>query len=319
MSETRVHQTYREAQVQFFAGTGVKVLAPPVKIVKPPSQAFCDSKRGKIKGWSRQSRRRMRNVLLTLRPPEDWSVYGCTFTIPGPVQPPQVARAIWKSYCLTWARLPVAMIWRLEVQKRGQAHWHAVMFAASVDDLRFAKKVGSTVLLGIHHPMMGKGVGRWLKACDSVIGELKYKRDDNTMFKGFPSEIVGAFDHAVDMQSEEFGHCTGAWIRYLQDHATKNKVDQMAVGFGRHWGIVGRKHLEQVLPDDAVNMTECEYEKFLRVYRRLCTPFRKADCVFERKKGYSPRFGKFGATVKFSRPETVKKLVKWAKESSSES
>jgi len=312
MSLRTLHEQAVDAQVQFYEGKGVKLNAAPTKVSRPPTAAFIDAKRGKIKGWSRHSRRRMRNVLLTLRPPQDWKVYGCTFTIPGPVQPPEVAREIWKRYCRGYGRLPVAMIWRLEVQKRGQAHWHAVMFSAPEDDLRFSKKFGSRVILGVHHPMMRAGVGRWLDAVDSAIGELHYKRDDGTMFKGLPSELPGATRHAVDMQSEDYGHATGSWLRYLQDHASKTKVAQMAEGFGRHWGIVGRKHLSQVLPDDVVNMDRKEYARFLRAFCRLCTPFGKADCVFGTR-SYPARFGRFGSTVKFSKPETVKRIVEWAK------
>ena len=307
MTVTRIHNPLPRAQVQLFDDVGGIMRAPSPKIVPTFTEQFASAKRGKIKGFSKASRRRFRLLLLQNRPPVGWDVFGCTYTIPGPVQDPEVIRTVWKEFCRKLQRFPLTLIWRMEIQARGSVHWHAIMYTAPMSD-------GAWGVCGIKHPCVGGGGKYFGAALDSVVGPVEWK-DQNCL----PSQLKGADRHMVDMQHDEYQHVKGSWLRYLQDHSTKVKQDQIAVGYGRHWGVVNRKHLREIFPDETFEMYAWEYDRFLRAYQRLCTPRFPADCVFGRRKGYRPGFGRRGSTVKFSRPETIKRLVKWAKESSRES
>ena len=64
----------------------------------------------------------------------------------------------------------------------------------------------------------------------------------------------------------------GAWLRYMQDHASKGKQDQIGVAKGRHWGIIGRKLYSRAVPVSTAELSDSEYFRFLRAYQRLCRP-----------------------------------------------
>lgn len=301
MTETRIPKQMPRAQVQSFDGVGGTMKAPSYKVVSPPSEQFLAAKRGKIKGFSKHSRRRFRLLLLQNRPPENWEVFGCTYTVPGPPLSYEESRAVWKKYCESLKRLPLVLIWRMELQERGAIHWHAIMYTAPFDDPAWG-------FCGKDHPFCGMGFSRFAKALDRVSGEVEWKDQ-----KCLRSELAGASHHMVDMQHQDYHHVNGAWLRYLQDHASKSKTAQVAVGAGRHWGVVNRKYLHEIEPDESMSLTPLEYNRFLRVYQRLCTPRFSAACVFGRRLGFRPRFGRTGTTVRFSRPETVKRIAVWAK------
>ena len=99
----------------------------------------------------------------------------------------------------------------------------------------------------------------------------------------------------------------------MQDHASKGKQDQIGVAKGRHWGIIGRKLYSRAVPVSTAELSDSEYFRFLRAYQRLCRPSFPAPCVFGRRLGYRPSFGCRGESVRFSRPETVLRLVDWAR------
>lgn len=137
------------------------------------------------------------------------------------------------------------------------------------------------------------------------------------------SEWPGVREHAVDVQIDGG---RGAWLRYLQDHATKAKQEQIAQGFGRHWGVVGRGCFVETKPEgEMVFTSEHSYSRFWRAYHRLTRPVsswrvrreqtgeKYAGRIFGgRSLGWSSSRGVYGVSVWFSRPETVQRLWEWA-------
>ncbi|HIJ69317.1 MAG TPA: hypothetical protein HPP57_07415 [Deltaproteobacteria bacterium] len=88
----------------------------------------------------------------------------------------------------------------------------------------------------------------------------------------------GANLHAVDIKKQGD---SGAWMRYMQDHASKAKQEQVAVNCGRQWGVVGRKRFKKCLPSEVYTLTDSQRDKFLRGLQRLSTPR-----VYDRKRHY---------------------------------
>jgi hypothetical protein len=259
-------------------------------------------KRKKIGGWSRASRRRMREFLLTHTVPLGWTACAVTYTIPGyPLDLQQVKR-LWQNWTVRANRLPLCAIWRIEIQKRGQLHWHLIVgYNGSIEDACFNLK------------------DSWHKALSS-LGEIEYYylgspsepiKCDSVTGKRFLLDWPGADVHAahIDIFKDEFG----PWKRYLQDHCSKSKQEQIPENIGRHWGKINRKHFVEVLPDFVATLTEKEYARFLRAYNRLCTPYIKCTtALFGRRRGYKGKRGRYGKTVYFSMPKTIGRLLEWA-------
>jgi len=256
------------------------------------------SKRGEITGWSKSSRRRMRRFMLEHVPPAGYETFGVTLTIPGPVQPDAVERDIFGRWSLQAQKRGWCAVWRLEVQNRGARHWHVVL----------------SVPAGI--PVVAIFMLWWdsLKKQGEIVFSPPYSTKNGTCEYSRVSSLMslpGAYEHACNVQSNG---SRGAWLRYMQDHASKGKQAQIGVSKGRHWGIIGRKLYSLAAPVSTADLSDSEYFRFLRAYQRLCRPSIPASCVFGRRLGYRPSFGCRGESVRFSKPETVLRLVFWARD-----
>jgi len=105
----------------------------------------------------------------------------------------------------------------------------------------------------------------------------------------------------------------GAWKRYLNDHTSKAKQEQIGANIGRHWGVIGRNQFQDVSPDFEIELSWQQYAAFLRCWHRLCTPYNKCDgALFGKRRGYKPTRGRSGRTVSFSNPATLRRLADWA-------
>ena len=78
--------------------------------------------------------------------------------------------------------------------------------------------------------------------------------------------VRGAADHAARVAVCD--DWTGARIRYLHDHASKAKLEQVAVGWGRHWGVIGRGRFEEE-SGRRINLTSGEEIEAARILRKL--------------------------------------------------
>lgn len=273
-------------------------------------------KRGKISGWSLSSRRRMREWMLTHEPREGLISYGVTLTVPGPPPSPDEARKLWNHFTKHYiTRNGCGMVWRIEVQKRGSVHWHCIAAAPAEN-----KPVDGELM---NFP---GAVRHWWAQSLRVLGvvkewDCKMGKREVTLLNVYRDQIIGADFHAVDVET---GGEKGAWMRYLQDHATKAKQEQIAEGFGRHWGVVGRQSFRETVPSSEMVFTcKASYWRFWRAYHRLTQPVmshrhRQRHEKFHNRPfdgkslGWSSGRGLYGVSVWFSKPDTVRRLFEWA-------
>ena len=298
-------------------------------------------KRGKVVTWSKASRRRMRNFLLT-RAVKNGDTYGVTLTIPGPPVSVQVAREMFSSFRQRCEKAGLAFVWRIEIQKRGQLHWHLCLSTPNNTRVLTAREIWiyEVVKLGwvtvwYDSEKHDKIVESWKEGEDyelepsyeTVAGEVYpgIVDDQLDLFEGVSGTraiisfanrymLPGAKQHIF--QCDDKGR-NGSWFRYMCDHATKAKQEQIPVNIGRHWGVVGRKHYEEVAPSEVCTMSNREYVKVCRWMSRLCTP-RIPDkrAPFGRRSGFQRKIGRTGETLLFTRPETVRRMVDYVKQES---
>jgi hypothetical protein len=178
-----------------------------------------ERKEGDIKGWSAASRRRMREWIMTHQAPDGWKSWAVDLTFPPlPVGHGEVtvkqsdALRIFGAFVDRCNRITVGAVWRLEIQPRKdceridvrgipQPHYHLIAISPpSLSESTFSEM--------------------WL----GVLGER--------------GEVKGAKKYACKVSSCE--DWQSARVRYLIDHASKSKAAQIAVGWGRHWGVFGR-------------------------------------------------------------------------------
>jgi len=259
---------------------GIRLTAPCVGNPKGKG----GGKRSAITGWSKASRRRMREFMLSNQMPGDFTVCACTYTIPGHNLPLHETKRLWHIFQTYARRLGVCAVWRVEIQKRGQLHWHAIAGAQG------ESKDVVALLTELWH--------RTLRAMGDINGK-------NLM------DWKGAKKNSADVQPYKDG--SAAWKRYLHDHTTKSKQEQVPENIGRHWGVIGKKMFSDVGPEQSIDLDWKVYCKVVRSYNRLCTPYVRHDgAMFNKRRGYTTKRGKIGSSVYFCRPDTMSRLIDWA-------
>lgn len=296
-----------QGYVSLYPGKGVKLSAPNLNATAGPG-----GKRKSVVGWSSSSRRRMRMVLLTSTGPAGWVLHNTTLTVPGPVLSLSENIRLWKSFCREVESHEWCAIWRVEIQKRGALHWHMILWAPVWSPVIARRRVTpDTDMLPTPEVIRHE----WSKAL-ATLGPVQcdtYWMDPfgdwhPPALLGNRFMLPGADQHAVNVQTDV--DAKGAWLRYLQDHATKAKQEQIPESIGRHWGIIGRKYIQTVSPGEIDALTREQYFRFLRWYQRLCRPsFKSSHVPFGRKLGYRPSRGSRGTSVWFSNTDTVRRLV----------
>jgi len=288
-------------------------------------------RRGKVAGWSRASRRRMRDYMLTHAPAVDSYEVGATFTIPGPVMELPRTKRLWKDWADSCRKRGWAAIWRMEVQKRGALHWHCIVVVpvGSIDGGSDVERVIAPLVVKQSWEKILRSTGE--ETFDppfvSKNGKLEYTTVQSRM--GLcGSEKIGARCEVDESNG-------GAWRRYLQDHASKSKQEQIAEGMGRHWGKINKNMFVEQAPSLTVELSRKEAAKVVRALQRLCTPvlavkgsksrFRVVEGVtckykvraepFKARLGRRVRFGTFGRAVRFGRVDTVQRLTDWVVQS----
>jgi hypothetical protein len=209
------------------------------------------------------------------------------------------------------------MIWRAEVQERGALHWHCVMAIrlegmATADDGRdwirgnWALTI-NRVFPAVEYPKPVRiqvGAG-WYDCIQAVSGPLaEWPGATSCRRRGC---FCGGQGHMVQIEHSERGR--DAWYRYMADHASKGKKEQIGENIGRHWGVVGRKHFPQ-MPGRFVEMTEKGYARFRRAQERLATPRIPDDrAPFGMRLGFRCKRGRVGTAVSFTKPVTLEQLL----------
>jgi len=309
--QRRLSNNSQKCQVAYYPqGVALKVSCPIVR-------SDIRGKRGKVVEWSSSSRRRLRVCLLTHSAPKNWHTFGVTLTVPGPPLSVNEMKQLWDTFRYAIKDYPIGIIWRLETQERGSVHWHLLCICSP--SLNIQRRSQHGTIDALFQTSQTKHVLRalWLESVYQMGDcfhpahtiEKKNKIYEIPDYNGNRMDIRDAFIHAFHID-EDGG--SGSWLRYLQDHASKAKQEQIAVGFGRHWGMIGKRHFEK-LDSQIVDMQPKQYYRFLRSYRRMCTPsYPNPKCVFGRSLGYRPSRGNRGTSVWFSKPQSVKNLQEWA-------
>jgi hypothetical protein len=218
---------------------GIKLTRDRVRLLNQSNQS---SKRGKISSFSLKSSARLRNVFLTHDIP-DSSKVGWTLTLPwqddlfdGEDAPGwELFRALLNKVQIYYKRNAPrsGYIFRVELQKRGVPHLHAIEYCAPGTE-----------------PKLGKV---WFKL---VVDHLSTPTDRLDAFYKYGVKRDGL--HPKDN--------TG-YFRYLTDHASKHKQTQLGYK-GRQWGIVNRSAfvVEQGM---TYGLEPDEYRLLVRYFQRF--------------------------------------------------
>jgi len=291
------------ASVAFYRGKGCRLSQGGR--VKPFRLPVGGGRRGKVVSWTPASRRRLREVLLTHDAPGGWITAGLTFTIPGDVVETGVASSLWRTFSRWASKSGVGLIWRAEVQRRGQLHWHAI----GISRPEWLPYVTRLTLPGPD----GKRPKRELGAlpADEAWREMWW-----AAVKSLGDERMsrpGSIEHAADVRCDE-GDQRGKWLRYLQDHASKRKQGQVAENIGRHWGVVGRALWRVSLADTVEHLSPAEFKRLVRAVQRMTRPrIRAPQAPFGSKLGWKSSRGRIGSSVWFVSTAAMSALVEWAR------
>lgn len=250
-------------------------------------------RRSAITTFSRQSAARFRQRLAQIIGPKGWLCFGMTLTVPGPNITPEEWDRLWCAYCQRLRRMGyVALIWRIELQTRGQPHVHCICWSKDGPD---KIRTAWFEALGLLGPYEGPAV--------TVKGLAKAATGENG--ETAPQELMrvshrafwpGACEHAVRVDSIGSEDNMG-WWRYLASHASKSKQAQLGWK-GRQWGIVNERHLDRAIPI-LIELTQKAEAKFIRYMPKL------NRCRFASPHGKQTWFGL---------TSNVMRLCRWATE-----
>jgi hypothetical protein len=121
--------------------------------------------------------------------------------------------------------------------------------------------------------------------------------------------LAGAFEHCVKIEPEKDNDC---WWRYMCDHASKGKQEQIGADIGRHWGIIGRKYAIPAVSDLICRLTDQQAVKFDRFLKRLRTPrVKKPSDPFGYGLGWSPKMSRYGRSDYFGHQKAVERFLGW--------
>lgn len=224
-------------------------------------------KRGRIGGFSRHSARRLREALFRYHVPNA-RCCGLTLTVPWVWSADLLPewRRVFRAFAQSFRRRfpESAMIYRVELQRRGAPHVHAVAYVAENAPLEALRRLW-------FDSVVFRGVGR------------------GTRPRGLHGGDIGGFNrHGADVRPMD-GDDADALFRYLCDHASKRKREQLGYG-GRQWGFVNRPALRARASEPVVFSSDSARRWFYRYLRRL-RAYAVADprCVFGSRKVCSRR------------------------------
>jgi hypothetical protein len=258
---------------------------------KPKPENLKKREEGDIVGWSTESRRRLRRYLMDYQAPNNWQTYSLTLTVPGPVLEPKQYKEMWEVFRKRVSKKPLLMVWRAEVQKRKAIHWHCV--------LSLPKDRNKMTI-----------IDKWWDVI-TELGTLENYETKNMIVSHADSRmcLFGAMEHSVDIQEEREND---TWWRYLADHTSKSKQEQVGENIGRHWGVIGRVHAVPTISDEVCQISDTNFFRLHRLLRRMSTPRIKDERdPFGYRLGWAPTISKFGRSDRFGRGQAVKRLIGW--------
>ena len=251
-------------------------------------------RRSAITTFSRNSAARLRRLLAKIYCPMGWPCFGMTLTVPGPNITQEEWDRLWDAYCQRLRRMGyVALVWRIELQTRGQPHVHCICWSRNGPD---AVRTAWFEALGLLGPYEGPAVT--VKGHAKLTAKESGEPAQETMRVENRAFWPGAVEHAVRI--DEVGDESNiGWWRYLAAHASKSKQSQLGWK-GRQWGVINAKHLDLAEPV-LIELTRKAEVKVMRCLKRLIR------CRFA-----SPH----GKQTWFVRTSTAMRLGEWAMQAS---
>jgi hypothetical protein len=221
---------------------------------------------------------------------------------------------MWGRFCFEVQRQGWAMVWRLELQARKQPHWHTC-FYVKPDGLPDEFEPNTQPAADWLKYTLWR---YWARALNVVGTAEWFDKRRNRTFLCLRSDVPFADHYSIDVQWNE-GPDSEKWRRYLLDHASKSKQEQVATAIGRHWGIVGRSRFVEVAPDRVEQLSDEASEHVLRALQKIQRRRVKdkgADGKsgpWATKLGFRSRAGVQGESVWNGQGTNAARLVEWAK------
>lgn len=130
--------------------------------------------RGVITSFSRQSRRRMLALIHSLEKDSPCQFVTLTYheTDPTPPQAKAHLQALYKRMARRFAGVRWSMVWRMEVQKRGQIHFHLLIFGMKWLSWSWTKRAWHSVTGETSESH--RAVGAWIKALTTARAVSNY-------------------------------------------------------------------------------------------------------------------------------------------------
>lgn len=177
---------------------GIVCKRKKVSINQPPM--LKEKKRGKISTFSSASAKRMREFIILNHCPAPLIMEG-SLTIPGEISVEEWFQS-WKRFRMRLSYYKIPIIWRVELQKRGQPHIHCIAYCK-------------------------EDQARWLHDFNSWISCLPERCRNHPHAKDRAARW-----YCVKEEQKE-------WLSYTTGHASKHKKDQLGWK-GKQWGIICR-------------------------------------------------------------------------------
>lgn len=217
---------------------------------KQPNKA--PKKRGQIKGFSSHSSQRFRELLYKV----DWvnyQTFGITLTVPqwSNANATKEFGNISKSYTREYSN---PLIWRKEVQSNGKEHYHCILIGTDlVDLLNEASNL----------------IKQWRNIVCKFIDKSKFK-ELHPDKKPTQKQARSLKQYADSKGALKYIESTSEALGYLCDHTSKHKEYQ-AQTEGRAWGVINRKNLPLVVPQeiDLSELNERQVANVLKYSRRM--------------------------------------------------
>lgn len=283
---------------------GMHISPDKVRVVQGKNEgglgACPDTKRGEISGFSCAARRRMRNFLLS-KEIKGACRFGVTLTVPWKGDNFAGLMDEWRDcvsrfrHSFSYRFKDSGLVYRVELQKRGAPHIHAILSMVDGDYLPSGVEPTDDLRLAVLQTAISK---IWVKS----VHDLHH------------GSVSGFLEHGVLVEPIVDD---GAMFRYLADHATKSKQAQLGYK-GKQWGVIGEFKYTNIASDDFVFENALHRILFVRAVNKVCR-YRIKDnadtrkpCVFgSRLRGGRRRVGDW-----YCSRDTLHRLYEWAKSES---
>lgn len=244
-----------------YSDNGVQVARPPLP--RRGGSGSPPSKRGKVVGFSLASARRLRRLLWSV----DWSgAWSLCLTVPDLEQASMglpSAEECWVKLQMSKPSFLRSLIWRKEVQRNGNSHYHCLLWPAEgIDGLDCCSRLIEQWIEYASQPRKFAGI----VSADDVerLRQLIKKK----MAKA----------HRIEGKRACCKPCDGGYRRYLADHQSKHKAYQAST-VGRVWGVWQRRALPMVI-SVADTLSNSELLLVARALRKASRYRSPAPCPF---------------------------------------